>query len=271
MASASTTDARPARARLAGVLLGIGPLAVAVSGGVDSMTLAHVAHAVLGAGLRVFHAASAAVPPEATARVRDHAGRCGWDLAVIDAGEVADPRYAANPVDRCFFCKTDLYAAIRRHTDLPMASGANLDDLGDYRPGLRAAERHGVRHPLVEAGIGKAEVRAIAAAMGLDDLAELPAAPCLSSRIETGLRVTPERLALVLEVERLLDRRLPGVTRRCRVRAGGLVVELDAGCLPSLDADTLVAEVAGIARAHGVDGSVGLAPYRRGSAFLHGR
>jgi uncharacterized protein len=271
MASASTTDAAVARGRLERVLHGIGPLAVAVSGGVDSMTLAHVAHAAVGSGLRIFHAGSAAVPPEATERVRRHADRQGWDLAVIDAGEVADPRYAANPVDRCFFCKTDLYAAIRLHTELPMASGANLDDLGDYRPGLLAAERHGVRHPLVEAGIGKSTVRAIAAAMGLDDLADLPASPCLSSRIETGLRVTPERLALVLEVERLLDRRLPGVTRRCRLRAGGVVVELDADRMPSIDMAALGDDIAGIARAHGIEGPVGFAPYRRGSAFLHGR
>lgn len=260
-----------ARERLEAVLAGLTPLAVAVSGGVDSMTLAHVAGRVLGGRAAMFHAASPAVPPEATARVRAHAARAGWRLSVIDAGELRDPAYRANPVDRCFFCKMDLYGTIRRATDWPIASGANLDDLGDWRPGLAAARRHGVRHPLVEAGIDKAGVRALAAALGLDDLAELPASPCLSSRIETGLEVNEARLAVVLEAERWLRERLPRATLRCRLRRAGLVVELDAASLAGLDRPAIAAGVAPIAARHGLAGPVAIAPYVRGSAFLHGR
>ena len=128
----------------------IGPVAVAVSGGVDSMTLAFVAHRVLGAKATVFHATSPAVPPEAGARVRHHGARHGWSVEVISAGEFDDPAYLANPVNRCFFCKTNLYGAIARHTQATIASGTNLDDLGDYRPGLQAARDHGVRHPFVK-------------------------------------------------------------------------------------------------------------------------
>jgi uncharacterized protein len=259
------------RARLAAVLQGFDRLAVAVSGGVDSMTLAWVAGEVLERRARMFHAVSAAVPPEATARVRAHAARAGWDLAVIDAGEMSDPAYLANPVDRCWFCKTDLYGTIRSHTDWPMASGANLDDLGDFRPGLGAAREHGVRHPLIEAGIAKTEVRAMATSLGLDDLAELPAAPCLSSRIETGIPVTIGRLTLILEAERLLAARLPGTTLRCRLRQGGLGIELDQPALDALSAGEradLCSSVAELARRHGVDGGIALGPYVRGSAFL---
>ncbi len=256
-------------ARLEAVLDAFERLAVAVSGGVDSLTLAAVAGRRLGHRMEAFHAASAAVPPEATARVRALAAARGWRLHVIDAGEFADPRYLANPVDRCWFCKMDLYGAIRRHTDGPLASGANLDDLADWRPGLRAAERHGVRHPLIESGLGKAAVRRLAAAEGLREVAELPASPCLSSRIETGIAVTRERLALVLAAERQLQQLLPGVTLRCRVRRDGLVVEVEEAKLAESLGLGVVAVVTALARRHGVDAAVGIEPYRRGSAFRH--
>ncbi len=145
------------------VLAGIDTLAIAVSGGVDSMTLAYLANRVAPTPPLMIHAASPAVPKEATARIRRYAREHGWQLEVVDAGELQDPRYLANPHDRCFYCKTDLYGTIRRLTDRPIASGANLDDLGDYRPGLKAAAEHGVRHPWIEAGIGKQDIRRIAA------------------------------------------------------------------------------------------------------------
>ena len=118
------------------ILADLPGLAIAVSGGVDSMTLAHAAHRAGPPGLLVVHALSPAVPAEATARVRDHATRFGWRLTEVDAGEFADPEYRANPVNRCYFCKTNLYDRIAHVTEGPIASGANLDDLGDYRPGL---------------------------------------------------------------------------------------------------------------------------------------
>ena len=174
------------------VLTAIGPAGVAVSGGVDSTTLAVVAHRRFPERSSMVHAVSPAVPPEATARVRELARDEGWDLKVIDAGEFQDPDYLANPVNRCFFCKTNLYGTMRRHVSGVLVSGTNLDDLGDYRPGLEAAKRHGVRHPYVEAEIDKAGVRALARHLGLGALAELPAAPCLSSRVETGIACPTE-------------------------------------------------------------------------------
>jgi uncharacterized protein len=257
--------------RLERVLDGFARLAVAVSGGVDSLTLAAVAGRRLGGRMELFHAASAAVPPEATARVRALAAARGWRLRVIDAGELADPHYRANPVDRCWFCKMDLYGAIRQHSDAPLASGANLDDLADWRPGLRAAERHGVRHPLIEAGLDKAAVRRLAAAEGLGAVAELPASPCLASRIETGIPVTTECLALVLAAERHLQRILPGATLRCRIRRDGLVVEIEAARLAEIDRQNVAAAVRGIAQEHGLDAAVAVEAYRRGSAFRHDR
>ena len=158
------------------VLKETGACAVAVSGGVDSMTLAVVAHRV-NHNCQMFHAISPAVPEQATARVKRYAELEGWNLTLIDAGEINDPAYVANPVNRCYFCKTNLYDTVCENTDLIVASGTNRDDLGDYRPGLIAAEEHKVRHPYVEADIDKDDIRAIARTLGLVDLQDLPAAP----------------------------------------------------------------------------------------------
>ena len=263
--------------RLAAAIETIGPLAVAVSGGVDSLTLMQVAQATLGPGaVLAVHAASPAVPAAATARVRDLAADRGWRLRIIEAGEFADPRYRENPVDRCFFCKTNLYAAIHMVTDRPIVSGANTDDLGEYRPGLDAARAHGVRHPYLEAGIDKAGVRSLARALGLGGVASLPAAPCLSSRVETGLRIEPDTLAFIDKVERLVGAHLGAADARravrCRVRATGIVVELDAASLAALDAaaqDGLSREIAATAPPRFAAAALAFAPYRTGSAFLH--
>jgi uncharacterized protein len=260
-----------ALARLFDVLLGSAPAAVALSGGVDSMTLAAAAHAALGDRVEMFHAVSPAVPPAATARVRAHAAHRGWRLSVIEAGEFADPRYVANPADRCFFCKQNLYGAIAAHTSAQILSGTNLDDLGDWRPGLRAADAQGVRHPFVEAAIDKATVRTLARQLELGEVAELPAAPCLSSRIETGIAVAAPLLRLVDDTERLIHRRLTPSTVRCRVRRSGLVIELDGATHARIDAArraALAAEIGQLAAAAGLTGAVDFAPYRQGSAFL---
>jgi uncharacterized protein len=250
------------------------PLAVAVSGGVDSLTLLTAARRLLGRpAVLAVHATSPAVPGEATVRVQALATSERLDLEVIEAGEFDDPAYRANPVNRCFYCKTDLYDAIRRITDRQIVSGTNLDDLGEYRPGLDAARNHSVRHPFVEAGMNKAAVRMLARTLGLGEIAELPAAPCLSSRIETGIRVEPGELAFVHRVEQLVSQRLRGGSRtvRCRVRKGGLVIELDSNSLAQLDpsARAALAEQVGAQAPASLSGcSVAFAPYRTGSAFL---
>ncbi len=266
-----TESLLPELAALRDVLGGLGGAAIAVSGGVDSMTLASVAGRMAGHDFEIFHALSPAVPADATARVRRHAAREGWKLREIDAGEFDDPNYRANPVNRCFYCKSNLYSSIAARTKKTVLSGTNLDDLGDYRPGLEAARRHGVRHPYVEAGIGKAAVRAIARHLALDDLAELPAAPCLSSRVETGLRIEGDQLALIDAVEKFVARRLSAHTVRCRIRQEKVVVELDAPCLTALGetgADDLSRVIAAMLERQGIDKPLDFGPYRMGSAFL---
>jgi uncharacterized protein len=245
------------------------PLAVAVSGGVDSTTLAVVAHRAHPGQVVTMHAVSPAVPPAATARVRAHAEREGWDLVVLDAGEFADERYRANPVDRCYFCKSNLYARIRERTSVAIASGTNRDDLSDFRPGLRAAAEAGVVHPYVEAGIDKAGIYAIAEQLGLRDLAALPAQPCLASRVETGIAIDPVDMAFVGALEeRLAPLVAAGEPLRVRIRRGGVAVEAGAAASP----DGLERMAALAASACTAEGRrfLGISPYRRGSAFLRG-
>ncbi|TCK26784.1 adenine nucleotide alpha hydrolase [Pseudonocardia endophytica] len=251
------------------VLDGCRPAAVAVSGGVDSMTLAHVAHAVLGDDVAMFHAASPAVPADAASRIQEHADRFGWRLRIVDAGEFTDERYLTNPSNRCFFCKSDLYGTLAAHTDAQLLSGTNTDDLGDWRPGLRAADDHAVRHPFVEAGMSKQDVRDAAATLGLHDLAELPSAPCLSSRVETGIRILPSSLRAIDAVESMLRETLRPATVRCRMREAGLVVELDRDTLARLDPAHRAELVARIRDDLGLSVSAFTA-YERGSAFLRG-
>ena len=243
------------------------PVAVAVSGGVDSLTLAAVAHDTLGDDVRMHHATSPAVPSDATIRTRALAQARHWPLDIFDAGEFADADYRANPANRCFFCKTNLYGTVARRVGsaATIVSGTNTDDLGEYRPGLDAARNHAVRHPFVEAGINKSQVRALARLMDLGEVADLPSSPCLSSRIETGIAIDSATLATVERIETLVRDTLRPATVRCRVRAAGLVVELDATTLAALDpavqAD-LIAETG-----H----PLSFAPYRNGSAFLRPR
>lgn len=202
------------------------PLAIAVSGGVDSMTLATVAYQALQSNVMIVHATSPAVPTEATERVKRYAQQQGWTLKLVDAGEMSDERYKQNPVNRCYFCKSNLYARISCVWPGNVASGANLDDLGDYRPGLLAAKEQSVVHPLIDAGIDKSMVRAIAHRLALTDIAQLPAQPCLSSRVETGISIKPADLLFVHKVEKFLSRELGPGDLRCRITADGVRVEV---------------------------------------------
>ncbi|WP_209426997.1 adenine nucleotide alpha hydrolase [Pararhodobacter sp. SW119] len=251
-----------------------GALTVAVSGGVDSLTLAAAAAALRPAGATTLcHAQSPAVPSDALGRVQAMAARTGLALRIVDAGEFGDARYRANPVNRCYFCKSNLYATLAAMGGC-VASGTNLDDLGDYRPGLEAAREHGVRHPFVEAGLRKADVRALARELGLGALAELPASPCLSSRVRTGLRIEPDALRRIDRIEAALRDEFGAVPLRCRQEPAGLAIELDAGVLDGLGAAgraRVQALVAGqLARDGLAQATVPLRPYRMGSAFVHG-
>ena len=242
-------------------------IAIAVSGGVDSMTLAHVASRFSRTWTTMFHATGPAVPAAARGRVEKHAARHRWRLVLLDAREQVDPRYRANPVDRCYYCKSNLYARIREATPDAIASGTNRDDLDDFRPGLRAAAERDVVHPYVEAGIGKADVYAMASLLGLDDLERLPAQPCLASRVETGIAIAADDLAFIDEVETRLSAQLGReAVLRCRVTRAGVVIEL--GAAHDADAAGFAHDIGATAcrrvgRAFG-----GVRRYARGSAFL---
>lgn len=244
-------------------------LSIAVSGGIDSMLLAYVAHRFGSRQVTMMHAVSPAVPPEATARVRRYAAREGWILEVIRAGEFEDENYLANPYNRCYFCKSNLYSRIASLGRGLIASGTNLDDLGDFRPGLKAASEWSVVHPYINAGIGKAMIRALARMCGLDDLADLPAQPCLASRVETGLPIRADDLDFINRVEdevRRLTR--ANATLRCRLTAKGIVLELEDALLPM---QNILGEAAErLCREQGRVFS-GVRPYRRGSTFISSR
>lgn len=172
--------------------------AVALSGGVDSSLVAFLARRFLGAE-RV--TAYLAVSPSLKAADRATAHRfCRRNeivLKEIEPGEIDDPNYLSNPVNRCFFCKSSLYSAmvalLPRHRDTWILNGTNRDDLGDWRPGLLAADEFGARGPLAECGLDKTAVRALASHLGLECW-DRPASPCLASRIPYGQRVTREKL-----------------------------------------------------------------------------
>jgi pyridinium-3,5-biscarboxylic acid mononucleotide sulfurtransferase len=245
------------------------PVAIAVSGGVDSITLAAAA-TQSGSG-EMFHAISPAVPPEATTRVRTLAFKQGWKLKIFDAGEFDNADYRANPINRCFHCKTSLYRSIRQQTALLIVSGTNIDDLGEYRPGLIAAEAFGVRHPYVEVGIDKSEVRRLARYLGLGSVAELPAAPCLASRVETGIRIEAEALRTIHTAEKMVTDLTGIAVVRCRLRAHAIVIEVEQTALNELAPET-AAEIAnsitGLFDQIGIRLPVSFAAYRPGSAFL---
>lgn len=252
---------------LVSVLDGYDDIAIAVSGGVDSMVLAYIAHRRSRTMTTMLHAISPAVPQAATARVRRYAEREGWRITWLDAGEFDDPNYRANPVNRCYYCKSNLYDRIRDATSSQIASGTNTDDLGDFRPGLKAASERAVVHPYVEACLGKADIYRLAEHHGLTDLAELPAQPCLASRVETGIVIDPKDLAFIELMEGRAASLAPvSADIRCRTTAAGIILEVGAA-FPQSQREALADDAARLCAAYGRT-FVGVRDYRRGSAFL---
>lgn len=213
---------REARQRLTAVLEDCESVCVGYSGGVDSVFLATMAASVLGRDrVLAVTGRSAAYPSVQHRMALECVVRFDIPHIEVETHELDDPDYVANPPNRCYFCKSELWDRLdviaREHGLRTVVDGSNADDATDHRPGARAGLERSVRSPLQEAGLGKAMIRAISRRMGLPTW-DQPASPCLASRLTYGLRVTPERLAQVEEAESLL--RAQGL-REFRVRHHG--------------------------------------------------
>jgi uncharacterized protein len=211
------------------VLRGYGRVIVAYSGGTDSAYLAWAAQQALGNGSVAITADSASIPDSHKRDAAEFAREAGFRHEFVDTFEFDNPAYVANNPDRCFHCKDELFrvldeVAAKRGCE-HIVYGVNVDDLGDYRPGQHAAKLHEAKAPLVEAGLRKAEIRALSRRAGLS-IWDRPAAACLSSRIPYGTEVTPERIRTIESGEESL--KALGF-RVFRVRFHGELVRLEFG------------------------------------------
>jgi uncharacterized protein len=224
--------------RLLALLAGMGRVGVAFSGGVDSAVVAKAAMLACGENAAAFTAVSLSLASGEREAAEDLARLIGIPHRIIQTGEFENPDYLKNASNRCYFCKTELYTQLENIAPVlgveTIVNGANLDDVGDYRPGMQAAIQHRVRSPLIEAGLTKSDVRALARHWGLP-VWDKPATPCLSSRIAYGLEVTPERVGRVDQAERFLRETLGLDELRVRHEANDLArIEIPAGELGRL-------------------------------------
>ncbi|QDV39019.1 ATP-dependent sacrificial sulfur transferase LarE [Tautonia plasticadhaerens] len=234
------------RDRLIAALRGYGRVAVAFSGGIDSTVVAQAAQLAIGEDAIAITAVSDSLAEGELEEAEELAKQIGIRHRVIRTGEFADPNYLRNNPDRCYFCKSELYgrlALLRVELGVDaVASGANLDDRGDHRPGMKAAAENGVVHPLLDSELTKGDVRALAKAWGLPTW-DKPATPCLSSRIAYGEEVTPERTRMIDRAERWLRARGLRVVR-VRYHKGDLArVEVPLDELPAIASAEVRAEL----------------------------
>ncbi len=241
------------RARLARILRDLGRVLVALSGGLDSTVLLAAAARELGPGrVRAAIAVGPSLPPGELASAREAATRAGVPLEEVGAREFEDPRYLANGADRCYWCRRSLAETLRplaaRAGETPVY-GAITDDLAEDRPGMRALAEAGFRAPLLEAGLGKEDVRALARALGVPQ-PDRPASACLSSRVARGLPIDPSRLDRIGRAEAFLRER---GFRVVRVRDHGDLarIEVSPGDLPRIAGPPFRAEVVTRLRALG--------------------
>lgn len=206
-----------------------GSVLIGFSGGVDSAYLACVALEAVGAAhVLAVIGRSASYPLEQWTTAREVADRFGVPVLEIDTDEMGDPRYAANPANRCYFCKTELWSKLvplaRARGIAVVVDGTNHDDLADFRPGAQAAREAGVQSPLAELRFSKDDIRALSRVRGIPTWSQ-PSSPCLSSRLPHGTEVTPLRLRKVENAERAL--RSLGITGNLRVRYHGETARIE--------------------------------------------
>lgn len=222
-----TRDAHAKQDSLLARLADAGTVVVAYSGGVDSAYLAWAAHRALGSRALAVTAISPSYPRSHRELAERTAREVGFRHEWVHSFEHENPDYARNAPDRCYFCKSELFAlleTLRAERGLEaVAYGINRDDTSDFRPGHRAAEEHRVLSPLLDAGLTKAEIRALASAAGLS-VAELPASACLSSRVPYGMDVTPAKLA---QIDRAEDALRALGYRQLRVRHHGELARVE--------------------------------------------
>ena len=250
-----------------------GSCLVAYSGGVDSVFLACVVRDVLGDKSLAMIADSPSLPRRELAEALEIAGQFKIPVRVVKTAEFENPEYLANPADRCYFCKHELFTELepvaRAEGFAVIAYGENASDVGDFRPGARAAKEFQVRAPLKEAGLTKVEIRELSAQLGLPT-ADKPQMACLSSRIPYGEQVTPEKLQMIEQAENLLrDRGFYDVrVRHHELKLGTLArIEVGAAEMPRLLLPEAAAAVADVLRRIGyTQVTVDLLGYRRGSA-----